>query len=135
MHPDNIESKDDACSCHCRDPACVPALQAGQRSFVLFVEGDALYEAMLADIAMARTYIHMESYIFAADEVGWRFARVLGECVMSGSASCFTDKDHHVSGARVAAGAFDRPAPGADQCCPHRNNRHSLPYTGATSGR
>jgi len=84
MHPDNIESKDDAGNCHCRDPACVPALQAGQRSFVLFVEGDALYEAMLADIAAARTYIHMESYIFAADEVGWRFARALGERAMSG---------------------------------------------------
>ncbi len=78
MHPDDIETRDDAGSCHCRDdidpasqaPACIPPLHAGHRSFALFVEGDELYEAMLADIAAARRYIHMESYIFAADEVG-----------------------------------------------------------------
>jgi len=92
MHPDDIEPRDDAGSCRCGDnilppgqaPACIPPLRAGQRSFTLFVEGDALYDAMLADIASARRYIHMESYIFAADEVGWHFARALGERAMDG---------------------------------------------------
>jgi len=48
------------------------------------VEGDELYEAMLADIAAARTCILMESYIFAADEIGWRFARALAERAVAG---------------------------------------------------
>ena len=84
--------KNDAGGCHCRDAipsadqatACAPTLQAGHRSFALFVEGDELYETMLADIAAARTCVCMESYIFAADEIGWRFARVLAERVAAG---------------------------------------------------
>ncbi len=92
MYPAVTEVKDDAGGCHCRDAvatvnqasACVPPLQAGRRSFVLFVEGDELYEAMLADIAAARTCIRMESYIFAADEIGWRFARALAERAAAG---------------------------------------------------
>lgn len=43
----------------------------------LFTEGDALYEAMLASIDSANTVVRMESYIFASDEVGWRFAQAL----------------------------------------------------------
>ena len=46
---------------------------------VLFTEGDALYDAMLESIAAARETIKLESYIFADDEIGQRFARVLGE--------------------------------------------------------
>ncbi|GMQ87491.1 MAG: phospholipase D-like domain-containing protein [Gammaproteobacteria bacterium] len=92
MHPAINEVKDDKGGCRCRDavatteqgPTCVPPLQAGHRSFTLFVEGDELYEAMLADIAMARARIRMESYVLAADEIGWRFARALAERATAG---------------------------------------------------
>ncbi|GMT39890.1 MAG: cardiolipin synthase B [bacterium] len=92
MHTMVTDMKDDEGGCPCRDNvvpadqahACVPPLQAGHRSFVLFVEGDELYEAMLADIAAAHTCILMESYIFAADEIGWRFARALAERAAAG---------------------------------------------------
>ena len=92
MYPAVTEVRDEAAGCHCRDtvvsadlvPACVPPLQAGHRSFTLFFEGDGLYEAMLADIAAARACIRMESYIFAADEIGWRFARALAERAAAG---------------------------------------------------
>ncbi len=92
MHLAITKMKNDAGDCHCRDaiapgdqaPVCVPLLQVGHRSFALFVEGDELYEAMLADIAAARTRICMESYIFAADEIGWRFAHALAERAAAG---------------------------------------------------
>jgi cardiolipin synthase len=47
-------------------------------NFTLFTEGDALYDAMLASIEAARRSIWLESYIFADDEVGRRFADTLG---------------------------------------------------------
>jgi len=53
----------------------VRAEEAGVR---LFFEGDALYAAMLASIAQARTRIWLECYLFAADEIGWQFAQALG---------------------------------------------------------
>ncbi len=92
MHLAVTDMNDDPGNCHCRDtitpadqaPACVTPLQTGHRSFALFVEGDELYEAMLADIAAAHTRVRMESYIFAADEIGWRFARALAECTAAG---------------------------------------------------
>ncbi len=43
----------------------------------LFAEGDTLYESMLGSIRSAGLAIRMESYIFASDEVGWRFAEAL----------------------------------------------------------
>lgn len=43
----------------------------------LFVDGDALYDAMLADIAAAQSTLRMESYIFAADRIGTRFIDAL----------------------------------------------------------
>ncbi|MGW8309786.1 MAG: phospholipase D-like domain-containing protein [Thiogranum sp.] len=46
-------------------------------SFELFTEGDVLYEAMLASIGEARNHVLLESYIFADDEVGHRFADAL----------------------------------------------------------
>jgi len=52
--------------------------------FALFFEGDELYESMLSDINTARKSIRLESYIFASDEIGWRFARTLAERVASG---------------------------------------------------
>lgn len=43
----------------------------------LLQDGSATYRAMLAAIAGARDHIHMESYIFEADEVGKEFAQAL----------------------------------------------------------
>lgn len=64
--------------------ACVPRLTEGQEPFVLFTEGDVLYEAMLASIASARHRIMLETYIFADDEVGRRFAEALAERARAG---------------------------------------------------
>ena len=63
---------------------CVPPLQSGQDNITLFFEGDQLYDAMLTDIASAQSSIQLESYIFASDEIGWRFARALAERVAAG---------------------------------------------------
>jgi len=43
----------------------------------LFIEGDDLYETMLMAIGSAQKTIRLESYLFAADDVGWRFANAL----------------------------------------------------------
>ncbi|HUP30129.1 MAG TPA: phospholipase D-like domain-containing protein, partial [Usitatibacter sp.] len=43
----------------------------------LLEDGPAAYRAMLAAIAGARSHVHMESYIFEADEVGRQFAEAL----------------------------------------------------------
>ena len=50
----------------------------------LFTEGDALYEAMLAAIDNATVVVRMESYIFASDENGWRFAEALARSAAAG---------------------------------------------------
>ncbi len=59
--------------------SCVPLIQPGHQDITLFFEGDRLYESMLVDIAAARASIRLESYIFASDEIGWRFAEALAE--------------------------------------------------------
>ncbi len=59
------------------DDTCVPRAQSGDSEFTLYFEGDELYAAMLSAIARANTSICLESYIFASDEIGWRFARAL----------------------------------------------------------
>lgn len=46
-------------------------------SWEIFIEGDALYDAMANDIASAASSIRMESYIFASDAVGRRIAAAL----------------------------------------------------------
>lgn len=43
----------------------------------LLEDGAVTYRAMLAAIAAARSHVHMESYIFEADEVGREFAQAL----------------------------------------------------------
>ncbi len=63
----------------------------------LFTEGDALYEAMLASIDSATAVVRMESYIFASDEIGWRFAQALAR-----SAAASVDVRVHLD----AAGAW-----------------------------
>lgn len=63
---------------------CVPFLGADPESLFLFTEGDDLYEAMLEGIQSARQSIRLESYIFADDVVGRRFADALVEKVRAG---------------------------------------------------
>lgn len=46
-------------------------------SWKIFIEGDALYDAMTNDIATANSCVRMESYIFASDAVGRRIANAL----------------------------------------------------------
>jgi cardiolipin synthase len=53
-------------------------------AFRLFTEGDELYEAMLSAIGAAKRSIRLETFIFAADEIGWQFARALAEKVQAG---------------------------------------------------
>ncbi|MGH8398102.1 MAG: phospholipase D-like domain-containing protein [Gammaproteobacteria bacterium] len=50
----------------------------------LFIEGDELYAAMLDAIHSARHSVKLESYIFADDEIGRRFATALGERASAG---------------------------------------------------
>lgn len=50
----------------------------------LFTEGDLLYEAMLASIENATAVVRIESYIFASDEIGWRFAEALARSAAAG---------------------------------------------------
>ncbi|MCC6503702.1 MAG: cardiolipin synthase B [Deltaproteobacteria bacterium] len=68
------------------EPACecIPRLTEGQENFILFTEGDELYESMLSSIASAERSIRLESYILADDEVGRRFAEALVERARAG---------------------------------------------------
>ncbi|MEP0316549.1 phospholipase D-like domain-containing protein [Hyphomonas sp.] len=67
-----------------RSKICVPELREGRGAFLLFVEGDDLYDMMTTAIERAERDICMESYIFAADEVGQRFAGALAARARSG---------------------------------------------------
>lgn len=55
-------------------PVCVPELVQGHDDINLFFEGDDLYEAMLASIDGATRSVWLETFIFADDGVGRRFA-------------------------------------------------------------
>ncbi|HET7845733.1 MAG TPA: phospholipase D-like domain-containing protein [Xanthomonadales bacterium] len=48
------------------------------------IEGDALYDAMLAAVADARESVRMESYIFCDDEAGEPFVRALADAARRG---------------------------------------------------
>jgi len=63
---------------------CSPVLQEAPDNLQQFIEGDDLYQAMLADIASAQKRIQLESYIFADDETGRRFAAALIERAQAG---------------------------------------------------
>ena len=74
-----------------KDRACpdwqalgVPDLNGGNGSLHLFAEGDDLYDAMISAIEAAQRSIQLESFIFAADQVGWRFARALSAKARAG---------------------------------------------------
>ena len=56
----------------------------GSDAIQLFIEGDLLFEAMLAAIANAKHEVWMETYIFADDEVGRRFTQALSERARAG---------------------------------------------------
>ncbi len=50
----------------------------------LLVDGGQAYPAMLEAIAGAQRTVNLETYIFASDETGWRFARCLAESAQRG---------------------------------------------------
>ena len=56
----------------------------GSEHFELYTEGDLLYEAMLAAISTAQHHVLLESYIFADDDIGRRFANALIDCAGKG---------------------------------------------------
>lgn len=58
--------------------------QTASESCRVFAEGDDLYTAMLEQISQASSTIFLESYIFAGDEIGWRFAEALAGKARSG---------------------------------------------------
>ncbi len=64
--------------------ACNPASRVGSDAFQIYTEGDLLFDAMLAAIGSAKQRVWMESYIFADDEVGRRFAQALSERASAG---------------------------------------------------
>lgn len=68
--------------------------------FRLFTEGDELYEAMLSAIGAAQRSIRLETFIFAADEIGWRFAKAMAERARSG-----VDVRFHFDSSGAATGA------------------------------
>jgi cardiolipin synthase A/B len=63
---------------------CVADLNGGHSSLRLFTEGDDLHDAMISAIEAAQRTIRLEVFIFAADEVGWRFARALSAKARAG---------------------------------------------------
>ena len=76
-NPRMPETKRNGCSCN-------PAPSVGHDAFQIYTEGDPLFDAMLAAIAGARHRVWMETYIFADDEVGRRFAQALSERARAG---------------------------------------------------
>jgi len=93
--PDAGEAEVDANpSCCCEAPARDSALPEGERAggpapaseWEIFIEGDALYDAMVDDIAGAQSTVRMESYIFAADDIGRRIAAALAAQARRGRA-------------------------------------------------
>lgn len=50
----------------------------------LLIDGPDSYEAMLAVIAQARSWIHFENYIIRSDAAGWRFAELLARRAREG---------------------------------------------------
>ena len=66
--------------------ACNPKPQpsAEREDLELYTEGDCLFESMLAAIGSAKEHVWMETYIFADDEVGRRFAQALSDRARAG---------------------------------------------------
>jgi cardiolipin synthase len=66
------------------DHAYASAANGDIGRFQLFAEGDQLYEAMLLAIGSARHSIRLETFIFAADQIGWQFAKALAAKATAG---------------------------------------------------
>ena len=75
-------------------------LQPAMTGISLFTECDDLYDAMLAAVGAAQRSIRLETFIFAADEIGWRFARALAEKARAG-----VDVRFHFDARGAATGA------------------------------
>jgi cardiolipin synthase A/B len=56
---------------------CVPWPTGDTEEYALFTEGDELYDAIVGAIGAARERVDLETYIYAADEVGWRIGEAL----------------------------------------------------------
>jgi len=59
-------------------------VMADTETIQLYTEGDRLFDAMLAAIENAQKQVWLETYIFADDEVGRRFAHALSERAKAG---------------------------------------------------
>lgn len=83
--PGESAGRPDSCP-HAPDEVCTcsPVLQEAPDNLQLFIEGDLLYQSMLADIASAQQCIQLESYIFADDEIGRDFGLALIERAQAG---------------------------------------------------
>ncbi len=69
----------DPCAC-----SLLPTQNTSEDFIELYTEGDLLFEAMLAAIGRAKKQVWMETYIFADDEVGQRFAQALSDKAAAG---------------------------------------------------
>tara|TARA_R110002049_G_scaffold58143_15_gene158542 strand:+ start:4191 stop:5315 length:1125 start_codon:yes stop_codon:yes gene_type:complete len=65
-------------------PAGIVHAERIREAVTAYGEGDDLYAAMLDDIGRATDTIRLESYIFAGDEIGWRFANALARQAKAG---------------------------------------------------
>src|SRR5688500_10942069 len=77
-------NKTEELACSHRKHLGVPDLGGRSGSFRLFTEGDDLHDAMISAIEAAQRSIRLEVFIFAADEVGWRFAKALSAKARAG---------------------------------------------------
>lgn len=74
-------------SAHCTGHAgaeCVPWPTGDTDDYALFGEGDELYDAMVDSIGAAQRRVDLETYIYAADEVGWRIGEALAAQARAG---------------------------------------------------
>lgn len=60
------------------------AIECAGNDIRVFIEGDALYDAMLSDFASARQRVWLESYIFSDDAIGRQFMNALCDCAGRG---------------------------------------------------
>lgn len=76
----------DALPCCTEHPGaeCVPWPTGDTDEYTLFTEGDDLYDAMVGAIGAARERVDLETYIYAADEVGWRIGEALAARARAG---------------------------------------------------
>ena len=63
---------------------CVPWPTGDTDDYTLFTEGDDLYDAMVGSISTAQRRVDLETYIYAADEVGWRIGEALAAQASAG---------------------------------------------------